>query len=122
MIALLAAAEEIARAAKIPPGKIARVMRPILERTLANYLSNGAAAAFSGPMQRGDLATVERHFENLRRMPGALEIYLPLATQAARRLPVADKGKLQRLIKKYGVETARKVTDPQFDYKVARSK
>src|SRR5256885_2949933 len=62
LIILLATAEEIARAAKIPPAKISRVMRPILEKTLANYFANGTGAAFSGPMQRGDLATVERHF------------------------------------------------------------
>ncbi|HTC78049.1 MAG TPA: Rossmann-like and DUF2520 domain-containing protein [Terriglobales bacterium] len=101
LITLLATAEEIARAAKIPPAKISKVMRPILEKTLTNYFANGAAAAFSGPMQRGDLATVKRHFENLRRVPGALEIYLPLALQAARRLPVANRAKLLRLVKKY---------------------
>ena len=101
LITLLATAEEIARAAKIPPAKISKVMRPILEKTLTNYFDNGAAAAFSGPMQRGDLATVERHFENLRRVPGALEIYLPLALQAARRLPVANRAKLLRLVRKY---------------------
>jgi predicted short-subunit dehydrogenase-like oxidoreductase (DUF2520 family) len=101
LISLLATAEEIARSAKIPAAKIGPVMRPILEKTLANYFANGAAAAFSGPMQRGDLATVERHFEDLRRVPGAREIYLVLARQAAKLLPVADRGELLKLIKRF---------------------
>ena len=97
-VGLLSVAERVARAAGVskPPREI---MGRILQRTVAHYLKGGTAAAFSGPMQRGDLATVRRHLENLRRVPGALEIYSLLAMELASNLPVKRRAELKRLLK-----------------------
>jgi predicted short-subunit dehydrogenase-like oxidoreductase (DUF2520 family) len=97
-VGLLSVAERVARVAGVskPPREI---MGRILQRTVAHYLKGGAAAAFSGPMQRGDLATVRRHLENLRRVPGALEIYTLLAMELATNLPVKRRAELKRLLK-----------------------
>jgi predicted short-subunit dehydrogenase-like oxidoreductase (DUF2520 family) len=101
LVGLLSTAERIARAAGIskPPRT---VIDRILRRTIDHYLKGGTAAAFSGPMQRGDLATVKRHLENLRRVPGALEIYLLLATELADNLPVKRRAELKRLLRSAG--------------------
>ena len=100
-VGLLSTAERVARAAGVPkPPR--EIMGRILQRTVDHYLKGGTAAAFSGPMQRGDLATVRRHLENLRRVPGALEIYTLLATELATNLPVKRRAELKRLLKSAG--------------------
>jgi predicted short-subunit dehydrogenase-like oxidoreductase (DUF2520 family) len=100
-VGLLSVAERVARAAGVskPPREI---IGRILRRTVDHYLKGGTAAAFSGPMQRGDLATVRRHLENLRRVPGALEIYTLLAKELATNLPVKRRAELKRLLKAAG--------------------
>ena len=100
-VGLLSTAERVARAAGVskPPREI---IGRILQRTVDHYLKGGAAAAFSGPMQRGDLATVRRHLENLRRVPGALDIYTLLAMELATNLPVKRRTELKRLLMSAG--------------------
>ena len=62
------------------------------------YLEHGAASAFSGPLARGDVATVAHHLEALRALPWAQEIYVALARSALRTLPVRNRDALQRLL------------------------
>ena len=69
---------------------------PLLKQTLNNYLEHGAAAAFSGPLVRGDVATVRRHLAQLQAVPEAREAYLGLARAAVRFLPVKNRAKLQK--------------------------
>jgi len=101
LVALLRTAEQTARTAGIPSALIPKVMRPILRKTMENYLERGAAAAFSGPMQRGDLATVSRHLRELHKVNGAQEVYLALAAQAAKELPVRNRTGLRKLLRKH---------------------
>lgn len=95
VIALLDMAEQLARAAGVPRKDVGQVMQPILRRTLENYFSHGTAAAFSGPIQRGDVATVRKHLSALRKVPGAAEIYVALMNSALRSLPVKTRKKLR---------------------------
>ncbi len=93
--ALLVAAERVAEAAGVPR-KIARErMLPILRQTLNNYGRMGAAESFSGPIARGDVATVEKHLRVLRNVPGAHEVYVALAWAAMRDLPVKNREGLE---------------------------
>ncbi|WP_309128745.1 DUF2520 domain-containing protein [Microbacterium sp.] len=57
-LAVLDAAEQVALAAGIrhPRGLLA----PLVERTVANWTHTGAGAALTGPLVRGDQATVDR--------------------------------------------------------------
>ncbi len=98
IVAELAAAEAIARAAGISTNQARRTIAPILRGTLENYLTCGAAAAFSGPLVRGDLGTVRKHLEVLRRVPGARDAYVALARVAVQHLPVGRRAQMQHLL------------------------
>jgi predicted short-subunit dehydrogenase-like oxidoreductase (DUF2520 family) len=98
MISLLSAAESVARKAGIPrPGALTQ---RILQQTLENYLSQGANAAFSGPIRRGDVATVNKHLLALRALPEAREIYVTLAKHAVSKLPAKRQKELKEILKK----------------------
>lgn len=98
LVMLLAQAEAVGRAAGLSAAQTRKVMRAILQRTLGNYLRDGAAAAFSGPIQRGDAVTVKRHLKELRKVPGALEVYRALAKSTLARLPVGNRAEMKRLL------------------------
>jgi predicted short-subunit dehydrogenase-like oxidoreductase (DUF2520 family) len=98
LVMLLAQAEQVGRAASLSPAQTKQVMRGILEQTLANYFRGGAAAAFSGPIRRGDLATVKRHLKELRKVPGALEVYRALANASLKTLPIGRRREMERIL------------------------
>jgi predicted short-subunit dehydrogenase-like oxidoreductase (DUF2520 family) len=97
-VALMTFAEQVAAAANVPRGAVAKVIHPILMKTVENYLANGTAAAFSGPINRGDVATVRKHLAALKRVPGAREVYVRLASEAARKLPVKNRAAMAKLL------------------------
>lgn len=98
LIALLAAGERVGRAASLPAPSLRRALAPILRQTVENYVEDGAAAAFSGPLVRGDTATVRRHLQVLRKYPEARAVYVALARSALRTLPVHNKRDIARLL------------------------
>lgn len=98
LIAVLAAAEKVARAAGLAQKDARAAARPILEQTLRNYLARGPAAAFSGPLVRGDVDTIRRHLRALCSLPEVRAAYLALVRSALRTLPVRNKGALTALL------------------------
>ena len=98
IIALMASMEHVARAAGIRQGEIKRVMSPLLQQTMRNYLMQDAASAFSGPLVRGDVATVRRHLAELRKLPAARDVYVALASAALRLLPVRNRSSLEKVL------------------------
>ncbi len=96
VIALLATMEEMALAAGIRKQDIKPVMAPLLGQTLRNYLKRDAAAAFSGPLIRGDVATVRKHLAELNKLPEARDVYLALAKAAVKALPVKNRNTIER--------------------------
>jgi len=98
LVVVLATAEKIARTAGVPAREVRRVLAPILRKTIENYIANGAAAAFSGPLVRGDVRTIERHVRELRRVPGALEAYRALVGIAVRELPVRRAQDIRKIV------------------------
>lgn len=98
LIALLVTAEEVAEAAGISRALARKRMLPILNQTLKNYGSLGAAAAFSGPIVRGDVETVRRHMAALEQLPEARKVYVALAKSALKNLPAEDKQKLKSVV------------------------
>ena len=99
IVATLATGERIAAAAKIPPAAARRIMHPILRQTIANYLEKGAAAAFSGPINRADINTIRKHLKALRDVEGAAEIYRALARSALLTLPVRDRKAVEKVLR-----------------------
>jgi predicted short-subunit dehydrogenase-like oxidoreductase (DUF2520 family) len=96
--ALLVTTEEVATLAGVSRKAARQRMIPILLQTLANYASFGAAGAFSGPIVRGDVDTVNRHLHVLRGAGAAREVYLALAASALRYLPAKNKKVLKQLL------------------------
>jgi predicted short-subunit dehydrogenase-like oxidoreductase (DUF2520 family) len=96
--ALLATAEQVAAVAGVKPKEARWRMIPILRQTLANYAAFDAAAAFSGPIVRGDVDTVKRHLRVLSEVPAAREVYLALAQAALQYLPAKKKDSLRKAL------------------------
>jgi len=97
LLATLALAERVAHRAGIP--QPARAAQAILRQTLKNYLESGAAAAFTGPIARGDLLTVRKHLQALRAVPEARAAYRALARAALRDLPVRNRQQMAKLLR-----------------------
>ena len=100
IVAALVTAERVGRGAGLTASQTRRVMAPILRQTIKNYAERGAAAAFSGPIKRGDLNTVLRHLKELKRVPGASEVYRALVKSALMDLPSAKRKELMRILQK----------------------
>lgn len=99
IIAELAVADLIAERIGLNTSKARKTLAPILRKTIENYIAHGPAAAFSGPLVRGDVLTVRRHMEALKEVPEARRIYLTLMRAALCRLPVANRSEIQKVLK-----------------------
>ena len=102
VIALMASLEQVALAAGVRRRDIKRVMFPLLSQTLRNYLEQDAGSAFSGPLARGDVATVRKHLDELKKAPEAREVYVALAKAALKRLPVKNRKALGAELRRAG--------------------
>jgi predicted short-subunit dehydrogenase-like oxidoreductase (DUF2520 family) len=99
LVATLVTAERVGKAAGLTQVQTRKIMTAILQQTLKNYLERGPAAAFSGPIKRGDLETVRRHLRELKRVPEAREVYSALVRSALQDLPSTRKKELLALLK-----------------------
>jgi predicted short-subunit dehydrogenase-like oxidoreductase (DUF2520 family) len=98
LTALLAAGEQVAQSAGVASNRARRWMLPILRQTIENYARQGGAHGFSGPIIRGDTATIRKHLEVLRKLPPAREVYVALARSALRTLPTRHGKELKALL------------------------
>ena len=78
LVALLGQVQRLAASCGVP----FEVFGPLARAALENALVLGPAAALTGPVARGDLATVERHLASLD--PADRDAYRVLAREAAR--------------------------------------
>jgi len=99
LTALLAATERVAGAAGVSRKDARQRMLPILTQTLANYSRLGAPRAFSGPIARGDVATVEKHLKVVQKASGAREVYVALARSALCDLPAKNRAALEEILR-----------------------
>lgn len=106
LVVHLATAAELAEKAGVARKDLASLMRPIVERTLSNLFAhigqqNGAGKAFSGPLIRGDVETIGKHLQSLRRFPKARALYAALVEAAiASGLPVENRNIISKLMQK----------------------
>lgn len=72
----------------------AAALVPLAEGAVRNIVAHGTTRALTGPVRRGDAATVARHLEALRDQPELAEVYRVLARHAvsiaSRITPSAD--------------------------------
>ncbi len=80
LVGLLDGIVELGRVAGLDESGALAVYGRLAEQTLANARALGVEAALTGPIVRGDVGTLRRHLEALRRhAPGVLPLYLALA-------------------------------------------
>jgi len=98
LVATLVTGERLARAAGLSAVEARKKLLPIVKQTIRNYEALGPAGAFSGPIVRGDVETVRKHLQVLRRVPQAKHVYLALARAALRYLPVRNRARLEKAL------------------------
>ena len=80
-----------------------QALLPLIRQMLDNYESLGPHAAWTGPLSRGDYATISKHVKALRRFPREFQdAYAALALLSARVLskqPAATSRQLTRTLK-----------------------
>ena len=83
LAALLQAAGELAQAAGLDPEQALAALLPLSRATLDNIAKLGIAASLTGPAVRGDMATLQAHWQAIaRERPELADLYLTL-TQAS---------------------------------------
>ena len=98
-LAFLVTLEEAAGTAGLTRAQARRMSLPIIRQTLNNYSRLGPEHSFSGPIIRGDVATVAKHLAVLQKHPRAREVYVALGRAALDRLPAKNRKELRRLLK-----------------------
>jgi len=99
LIALLAAAQQVGELAGFARRRRSReLMEPIVRQTIDNFFLSTPQQAFSGPLRRGDIATLRKHLDVLRKQPELLAIYKSLAGISLKQLPVTNADALRNLL------------------------
>ena len=82
LVTLQGAAEQAAAAAGIEPAEARALLAPLVRATVENWATLGPERALTGPMARGDEATVEAHRAALgQSVPHLLPLFDELAEQ-----------------------------------------
>ncbi len=87
---LLDAAIRLLKKAGLAESVALQVLFPLVQGTLQNVKKFDAETALTGPIARGDTASVAKHLEALEKDPGLLDLYVRIARQSLR---IAKKGK-----------------------------
>jgi predicted short-subunit dehydrogenase-like oxidoreductase (DUF2520 family) len=93
----------VLRAEGIGEKEASAMLAPLVQGTLQNVKDLGPEGALTGPILRGDVASVREHLEALERDPGAREVYAALGRRILRLaqqrgLPAARVRALMRLL------------------------
>jgi predicted short-subunit dehydrogenase-like oxidoreductase (DUF2520 family) len=105
LVAVEDLAARMAVAAGLPPGDALRALLPLVKGTVRNLERQGLPAALTGPVARGDAATVARHRRALRAVDPALEAAyealgrLALAVAIRKGLPRARAREVARALR-----------------------
>jgi predicted short-subunit dehydrogenase-like oxidoreductase (DUF2520 family) len=81
VVALAAAAERTWALAGLPPATAHAALSPLLLGAASNVAALGTVTALTGPVARGDVATVERHLRALAADPALLDLYRRLGAE-----------------------------------------
>jgi predicted short-subunit dehydrogenase-like oxidoreductase (DUF2520 family) len=108
LVAMLAAGVRAMREAGIQEEEALALLGPMAAATVANVQKQGLARSFSGPLARGDAATVKLHRKALARHPLVAQTYMSLARIAAEDLPSADRNAIQSALGGGSVENRRR--------------
>ena len=81
LVALIAWAEQILKQAQLPGMNERRLLLPLLRKIISNYEKEGVYHVLSGPLQRGDLNSIQLHADYLKQYAGDedCQLYIRLA-------------------------------------------
>ena len=79
VVATIDCAAEVLAGAGVSPADAAQALVPLAEGALRNIAARGTTDGLTGPVRRGDAATIQRHLDALRGRPELAEIYRALA-------------------------------------------
>jgi predicted short-subunit dehydrogenase-like oxidoreductase (DUF2520 family) len=82
LVAAIDAAAAVLATTGVAADKAAQALIPLAEGALRNIAAHGITGGLTGPVRRGDLATVARHLDAIRDRPELAEIYRVLARRA----------------------------------------
>ncbi|MHB1022028.1 MAG: Rossmann-like and DUF2520 domain-containing protein [Acidobacteriaceae bacterium] len=99
LVAFLTAARTAGLHAGLSPREVDKRMRPIVERSLHNFFAHGADRSFSGPIARGDVATIHLHLAALQKHPKLERIYRSVAEYALDTLPAKKRLQLRQALR-----------------------
>jgi predicted short-subunit dehydrogenase-like oxidoreductase (DUF2520 family) len=94
----LVAAQQTAILAGLSPAAARGLLAPMAAATIRNFVSRGSANSFSGPIARGDIATVELHLRALQGHPILVQTYRSLALNALEYLPSRKREEIARIL------------------------
>jgi predicted short-subunit dehydrogenase-like oxidoreductase (DUF2520 family) len=97
-VELFAAALEVGKLAGLSEDRARELMEPIVRQTIDNLFRGSPQQAFSGPLRRGDTATIRKHLEVLKQAPDVRQAYRALARIALKKLPTRRADELRRVI------------------------
>ena len=69
LVSLLELGQKMLTAAGVSPQQSANPLEPLIRQTLDNYFNTDATSALTGPISRGDTATVASHIQALQQQP-----------------------------------------------------
>jgi predicted short-subunit dehydrogenase-like oxidoreductase (DUF2520 family) len=102
ILAVIETASRILMSAGFTRPRATRALLPLTRQTLANYERAGARAAWTGPLNRGDFAVIERHLEALRRFPReyreAYDVLSRLGVKVLAKSSILRKRQLERTL------------------------
>lgn len=98
LVALLQATANAGMAAGYSRDNAMRLMQPIVEQTISNFFRHGAEKSFSGPMARGDVATIASHMRALEAYPSLTALYRELGAFALTALPNRHRQEIEQVL------------------------
>lgn len=82
LVSAIDAAAQVLAGAGVSPTQAAQALLPLAEGALRNVAQKGTAEGLTGPIRRGDVATIQRHLDALRDKPDVAQLYRALARHA----------------------------------------
>jgi predicted short-subunit dehydrogenase-like oxidoreductase (DUF2520 family) len=82
IVSAIDAAAAVLAGAGVSPTQAAQALVPLAEGALRNIAAKGTTEGLTGPIRRGDAATIQRHLDALQVKPDVAEIYRALARRA----------------------------------------
>ena len=98
LAALIASAQQAGKLAGLTERRARELMEPIVRQTIDNCFRTDPGRAFSGPLRRGDLATIRKHLDVLKQSPELLQAYKALAQISLKHLPIGNLEELKNLL------------------------